>query len=143
MAAGDPHTGHVAGRRWVVISAVAALVVTGGLLAGFALRGGGGEAPNGAGFTYLDTFYWMSGAEIRPDRLGPVLDRDIPIMDTSTDVREVLGIDPATAVAAKLRDIGGTAAQNGAAWLLMSPDPEVAADPWSHVGVSDALIVPR
>ena len=114
-------------------------VVAGGSLAGFALRGSGGEGENGAGFNYRGEFYGMSGAEIRADRLGPVLDRDIPIMDTSTDVREVLGIDPATAVAAYLRDAGGTAAQNGAAWLLMSSDPEVAADPWAHPDVSEAL----
>jgi hypothetical protein len=134
----------VGGPRRGVISAVAAVVVVaGGSLAGLALRGGGGEAPNGAGFNYRDQFYGMSGAEIRPGRLGPVLDRDIPIMDTSTDVREVLGIDPATAVAAYLHDVGGTAAENGGAWLLMSPDQELAADPWGHPGVSDALNDPR
>jgi hypothetical protein len=125
------------------MSAAATVDVAGAVLAGFALRGGGGAAPNGAGFHYRDEFYGMSGAEIRADRLGPVLDRDVPILDTRTDVREVLGIDPATAVAAYLRDMGGTAAENGAAWLLMSPDREVAADPWAHPGVSDALNDPR
>lgn len=33
----------------------------------------------------------------------------------------------------------GSPAEGGAAWLLMSPDPDVAADPWAHPEVADAL----
>ena len=60
-------------------------------------------------------------------------------MDTTTDVREVLGIDPEFAVAARLTGVGGTASEDGDAWLLMSPDPDVAADPWAHAEVASAL----
>ena len=106
----------------VVMSGVATVVAAGGLLTGLALRGGGGEGSHGAGFNYRDEFYGMSGAEIRADRLGPALDRDMPIMDSRTDVREIFGIDAGIAVAAYLCVVGGTPAENGAAWLLMSPD---------------------
>ena len=132
------HSGNVQRRRAVVAGLVAVVLGT-GTLAGFALIGGDGEGPNGAGFTYRGDFYGMSGAEVRPDRLGPVMDRDVLIMDTTTDVREVLGIDPGTAVAARITDIAGTAAEDGVAWLLMSPDQHVAADPWAYAEVADAL----
>ena len=123
--------------------AVAVVVAGGGALAGLALRDSGGEGANGAGFTYRGDFYGMSGAEVRPERLGPVLERGVPAMDTRTDVREILGIDPAVAVAAHFRDVGGTAAEEGAAWLLMSPQQDVVADPWADPDVSDAVSRPR
>jgi hypothetical protein len=133
------HSDMVQRRRAVAVAGLAASVLVVGAVAGFAVIGSDGEGPNGSGFTYRDDFYGMSGAEVRPDRLGPVLDRDVPIMYTTTDVREVLGIDAELAVAARLVNAGGTAAEGGAAWLLMSPDPEVAADPWAHPEVADAL----
>ena len=132
------HTDKVQRHRAVVVAGLAAVLVV-GVVADFALVGNEGEGTSGAGFTYRDDFYGLSGAEVRSDRLGPVMDRDVPIMDTTTDVREVLGVDPEIAVAARLTDIGGTAAEDGAAWLLMSPDPDVAADPWAHLEVEDAL----
>ena len=133
------HSGNAQRRRAVAVAGLLAVVLGTGAVAGFALIAGDGEGPNGSGFTYRGDFYGMSGAEVRPDRLGPVMDRNVPMMDTTTDVREVLGIDPGTAVAARLTDIAGTAAEDGAAWLLMSPDQEVAADPWAHPEVADAL----
>ncbi|CAA9381776.1 MAG: hypothetical protein AVDCRST_MAG32-1713 [uncultured Nocardioides sp.] len=132
-----PHTDKVRRPRAVALAATAVLVL--GAVAGFALMGSDGEGATGSGFTFRGDFYSLSGAEVRSDRLGPVMDRDVPIMDTTTDVREVLGINPDIAVAARLTDVGGTAAEGGAAWLLMSPDPDVAADPWSYPDVADAL----
>ena len=126
-------------RRAVVAAGLASGVLVVGAVASFAVLGSDGEGPSGAGFTYRDEFYGMSGAAVRPDRLGPVMDRDVPIMDTTTDVRQISGIDADIAVAARLVDVGGTAAEDGAAWLLMSPDPAVAADPWAHPEVADAL----
>lgn len=126
-------------RRAVAVAGLAAGVLVVAAVASFAVVGRDGEGPTGAGFTYRDDFYAMSGAEVRPARLGVVMDRDVPIMDTTTDVRAILGIDVEVAVAARLVDVGGTAAEGGAAWLLMSPDPEVAADPWAHPEVSGVL----
>lgn len=134
------HSDMVQRRRAVALAGIAAGVLAIGAVASIYIVGNDGQGPSGSGFTYRGDFYAMSGAEIRPDRLGPVIDRDVPIMDTTTDVREVLGIDAETAVAARVVDIGGSAAEDGAAWLLMSPDPEVAADPWAHSEVAGALI---
>ncbi len=134
------HTDVVQRRRAVAVAGLAAGVLVVGAVASLALVGSDGEGPSGTGFTYRGDFYGMSGAEVRPDRLGPVTDRDVPIMDTTTDVREVLGIDAETAVAARIVNAAGTAAEDGVAWLLMSPDPDVAANPWTHAEVAGAII---
>ena len=128
------------GRRRLVL-AVVVLTAAAGCLAGVLLvtLHERGQGPSGSGLTYRGEFYAMSGAEVRQDRLGPVIDRDVPVMDATTDVREISGVDPDLAVAAHLSDIGGTAAEDGAAWLLMSPDADVAADPWAHAEVADAV----
>ncbi len=129
------HTPKVATLPALVVAGV--VVVAG--VAGFAVLGSDGEGPNGSGFTYRGDFYGLSGAEVRTERLGPVLERDVPIMDTTADVREVVGVDPEIAVATHLTDVGGTSAQGDGAWRLMSPDAEVTADPWAHPDVMDAV----
>lgn len=133
------HTATVQRRRAVAVAGVAAGVLIVGAVASFAVVRSDGEGPSGSGFTYRNEFYAMSGAEVRSDRLGPVMERNVPIMDTTTDVREVFGVDAEIAVAARLVNVGGTAAADGAAWLLMSPDPDVASDPWAHSEVAGAL----
>jgi hypothetical protein len=117
-----------------VVSAVAIMLV----VVRYASQGGG-EGANGSGFDYRDEFYGMSSAEVRSDRLGPVLDRDVRFRDTRADVRAIVDVDPSTAVAARLQDVGGTPAEDGVAWLLMSPDADLAADPWADPDLVVAL----
>jgi hypothetical protein len=90
-----------------------------------------GEGETGSGFNYRGEFYGMSGAEVRRDRLGVVLHRDVQFRDTTTTVRVIIGIEPDTAVAARIRGAGGTPAEGGVAWLLMSPEDDLTANPWS------------
>jgi hypothetical protein len=113
----------------VIAVSVSALAVTMLVAVGYFSQRGVGE--NGAGFNYRDKFYGMSGAEVRSDRLGPFLDRDIGFHDASTDVRAIVDVAPDTAVAARVRDVGGTPAEDGVAWLLMSPVADLAANPWA------------
>jgi hypothetical protein len=107
------------------------------LLAG--CQGQNGEGETGSGFNYRGLSYGMSGAEVRRDRLGAVLRRDVEFRDTTTDVRTITGIEPDTAVAALIRDAGGTPAEGGVAWLLMSPKDDLAANPWSDPELADAV----
>ena len=102
-----------------------------------------GEGDNGTGFNYRDKFYGLSSAEVRSDRLGPVLDRDVGFRDTSTDVRAILDVDPATAVAARVHDVPGTPADDGVAWLLASPDADLTVDPWADPGLVVAIYPDR
>jgi hypothetical protein len=90
-----------------------------------------GEGPSGAGFTYRGEFYSLSGAEVRPDRLGEVLDSGVAFQDTTTDVRRIAGISVADAVAASMEVQDGELGELRRAWLLLSPDLDKAADPWS------------
>ncbi|HLL51317.1 MAG TPA: hypothetical protein VK356_11675 [Thermomicrobiales bacterium] len=112
-----------------------------GLLAGCQSQNGEGET--GSGFNYRGEFYGMAGAEVRRDRLGVVLRRDVEFRDTTIDVRSITGIEPDTAVAALIRDAGGTPAEGGVAWLLMSPKDDLAANPWSDPDLAAALYPER
>jgi hypothetical protein len=126
--------------RGRAILAGAVLAVGLGLVAALAYASAqNGEGANGAGFDYRGQFYSMSGAEVRRERLGPVLDRSVALRDTSTDVRAILDIDPGIAVAARVHDMGGTASEGRSAWLLMSPDVDLAADPWSDADLVSAV----
>jgi hypothetical protein len=89
------------------------------------------ENSNGTGANYRGEFYSLSAGEVRAARLGAVLARDLGFQDTTTDLRVIRGIDPHTAVAARIAYAPGTPAERGPAWLLMSPDPDLAADPWA------------
>jgi hypothetical protein len=90
-----------------------------------------GEGPSGAGFTYRGEFYWLSGAEVRPDRLEEVLDSGVAFQDTTTDLRRIAGISMDDAVAASMEVQDRAPGEPRRAWLLLSPDLEKAADPWS------------
>lgn len=128
-------------RRTVLLASAAATVALGAALV--LVSAGEGEGPSGAGFTYRGEFYLMSGAEVRNEKLGRVLADSVPMTDTTTDVREIVGVEPDVAVAAYVRYAGGTPAEGGAAWLLMSPDDDVAAKPWEAPSVSEVLVRPR
>lgn len=98
-----------------------------------------GQGANGTGFTYRGEFYGVSGAEVRPERLGDVLDEDVAFQDTTTDVRRIAGVSADVAVAAliSLPEVGTGQAEP--AWFLSSPTPDLAADPWSDAELSSVV----
>ena len=119
------------------------LLVTGVLLGSLAFllvnMSQRGQGENGVGFTYRGEFYSQTDAEVRPERLGPFLERDVRIRDTTTDVRAITGLDPETAVAAQIRDSPSGPSKDGVAWLLMTRDDDLAAVPWSDPGLAAAV----
>ncbi len=98
-----------------------------------------GRGASGAGFTYRGDFYALSSAEVRPDRLGDVLDEQVPFQDTTTEVRRILGVSPDVAVAARLSPPEVGSGQGEQTWLLLSPAPDLAADPWSDRELSSVV----
>ena len=60
-------------RRAAVIAGISAVVLVVSTVAGFALIGSEAEGSSGSGFIYRDDFYGLSGAEVPPDRLRPVM----------------------------------------------------------------------
>lgn len=98
-----------------------------------------GEGASGTGLTYRGEFYLLSDAEVRPDRLGEVLERDVAFQDTTTVVRLITDMSPEVAVAALLPRHDGRGDEARQTWLLLSPQPGLAADPWSEAGLSDAV----
>jgi hypothetical protein len=128
------------GRALSILVAVVAAILLLAAAWGYLSTRGWGE--NGSGFNYRGEFYLMSSAEVRADWLGPLLDRDVPFRDTVTDVRAIEGVAADVGVAAKVHDFGGTPAENGVAWLVMSPDPDIVANPWSHPALTTALHPP-
>lgn len=128
--------------RWWVIAASAGLAVActavvmslSGPADGGAIRGQGqsdpGQGRSGAGFDYRGEFYSLSSAEVPRSRLGPPLDSGIPFQETTVDVRAIDGIDPEVALAA-LVDVPDAAGAPARMWFVLSPQPDLAADPWS------------
>ena len=98
-----------------------------------------GQGANGTGFTYRGEFYAVSGAEVQPERLGDVLDEDVAFQDTTTDVRRIAGVSADVAVAALISLPEDGTGQARSAWLLSSPTPDLAADPWSDPGLSPVI----
>ena len=98
-----------------------------------------GHGETGVGFTYRGEFYSQTGAEVRRERLGSFLEREVRIRDTTTDVRAITGIDPETAVAAWIRDSPSGPSKDRAAWLLMTRDEDLAAVPWSNPELAAAV----
>lgn len=90
-----------------------------------------GEGSSGTGLTYDGEFYLLSGAQVRPDRLGPVLADDVAFQDTTTQLRAITGVRADVAVAALLDVPRLGSARPQQAWQLLSPEPDLAADPWS------------
>lgn len=141
------------GRRGDYVGQVTApwkrRAVVGGLVIGVALLLLGwvltlvidpdGQGANGTGFTYRGEFYGLSGAEVRAERLGDVLDEEVAFQDTTTEVRRITGVSADVAVAALISvpEVGSGQAEQ--AWLLLSPEPHLAADPWSDAELSSAV----
>jgi hypothetical protein len=98
-----------------------------------------GHGESGVGFTYRGEFYRETDAEVRDERLGSFLERDLAIRDTTTDVRAITGLDPETAVAARIRDSPSGPSKDGVAWLLMVRDDDLAAVPWSDPELAAAV----
>lgn len=126
-------------RAMLVVGSIVALLAALAVPVTLLLESRQGQGESGNGFTLRGEFYLMSGAEVREERLGAVLDRAVPIRDTTADVRAITGVDPGVAVAALVHDMAGTPAADGSAWLLMSPDEDLAADPWSDDDLAGAV----
>lgn len=123
----------------VALACVVALVVGVVAVVGVALSRRGGGA-NGAGLNYRGTFYHLSSAEVRPDVLGDVLGDDVPFQDTRIQLRQVKGVDADTAVAGFVPAYPGTGTTAAVAWLLLSPDADLAADPWRSAELSGVVL---
>jgi hypothetical protein len=98
-----------------------------------------GQGANGTGFTYRGEFYGLSGAEVRPERLGDVLDEKVAFQATATEVRRITGVSADVAVAALIGVPEVGSGQVEQAWFLLSPKPDLAADPWSDAELSSAV----
>lgn len=124
-------------------------VVVGGLAIGIALLLSGwvlalvmdpdGQGANGSGFTYRGEFYGLSDAEVRAERLGRVLNENVAFQDTTAEVRLITGVSADVAVAALISMPEFGTGQARQAWLLLSPKPGLAADPWSDAQLSSAI----
>ncbi len=126
-------------RRGHALPAVVLLAVVTGA-AGCA--GNAADNRNGTGLNYRGTFYSLSSLEVAPASLGAVLDRQVPFQDTRIDLRRVRGVDPARAVAGYTRTYPGTGSPEPTAWLLLSPDPDLAADPLSDPALRTVVLDP-
>ncbi len=98
-----------------------------------------GQGANGTGLSYRGEFYVLSGAEVQPERLGHVLDEDVAFQDTTTEVRRIAGVRPDVAVAALISLPEGRTGKAEPAWSLLSPKPDLAADPWSDAELSSVV----
>lgn len=97
---------------------------------------------SGAGMNYRGSFYHLSTLEVAPGAVGRVLDRRVPFQDTRIDVRRVRGVDPSRAVAGWTRTFPGTGSTEAMAWLLLSPDPHLAADPLADPALRTLVLDP-
>jgi hypothetical protein len=136
-------------RSWVIaaslglaVACTAVVMSLSGPADGGAIPGQGqsdsGQGTSGAGFDYRGEFYALSSAEVPRSRLGPPLDSGIPFQDTTVDVRAIDGIDPAVTLAA-LVDVPVAAGVPARTWFVLSPQPELAADPWSQPELAAVL----
>ncbi len=108
-----------------------------------ACGGGDPDNRNGTGLNYRGTFYSLSSLEVAPGSLGRILDRQVPFQDTRIDLRRVRGVDPSRAVAGYTRTYPGTGSPEPTAWLLLSPDPTLAADPRSDPALRKVVLDPE
>ena len=95
-----------------------------------------------AGMNYRGTFYNLSTLEVAPAALGGVLDRQVPFQDGYIDVRRVRGVSPSRAVAGYTRTYPGTGSHEPMAWLLLSPDSDLAADPLADPALRSLVLDP-
>ena len=123
----------------VALACVVAVVIGVVGVVGVALsRRGAGYS--GAGLNYRGTFYHLSSAEVRPDVLGDVVGDDVPFQDTSIQLRQIEGVDVDTAVAGFVPAYPGTGTTAAVAWLLLSPDADLAADPWGSAELARVVL---
>ena len=127
-------------RRGPAVLAVLLLV---GAAGAWACSGDGSDNRSGAGLTYRGTFYHLSSLEVAPRSLGRRLERQVPFQDTRIDLRRVRGVDRSRAVAGFTRTYPGTGSAEPTAWLLLSPDPDLAADPQADPGLRTLVLDPR
>ena len=90
-----------------------------------------GEGASGSGLTHDGRFYWLSGAEVRPDAVGSVVAEDVPMMDFTTELRTVGTLDPTEVLAVKVPDSAG--------WRLVAADQDTGANPWADDEVVDVI----
>jgi hypothetical protein len=98
---------------------------------------------SGAGLNYRGSFYNLSSLEVAPAALGQILDRQVPFQDTRIDLRRIRGVQPSFAVAGFTRTYLGTGSPEPMAWLLLSPNPALAADPLSDPTLQTVVLDPR
>jgi len=125
--------------RGPAVGLLALLLVIGGLLV---LRYQSTQAHNsrsGTGLTYDGRFYLASGAEVRVDALGAVLATGVAFQDTTADLRAITGLDPAVTLAAHLPPISTQVTH--VAWILVSTDEQLGADPAAYAQTRDVLVV--
>jgi hypothetical protein len=104
--------------------------------------GDGADNRSGAGMTYRGTFYNLSSFEVDPGSLGPLLDRQVPFQDTRIDLRRIRGVAPSRAVAGFTQTFPGTGSPDPRAWLLLSPDATLAADPRTDAVLRTVVLSP-
>jgi hypothetical protein len=125
-------------RRWVVVAA-AVLVVAAGVVAA-ALVHPGGDTATGTGLTYDGRFYWASGVQVKDSALGDHVASAVPFQDTTADLREIVGFDPRTTLAALLPSLNGS--PGGLRWTFVSTDQGRGSDPAGFDDTRDVLVTP-
>jgi hypothetical protein len=80
-------------------------------------------APSVNGLAFRGQFYSLSTATVRRTSVGDLLTRKVPYGETTANVRSIRGVDPAQAVAVRVRG------QRRDFWTLAASDVHAAADP--------------
>jgi hypothetical protein len=123
-------------------SALAAALLLIASLGAVACSDAASTSRSGAGMNYRGSFYNLSTLEVAPVALGGVLDRQVPFQDGHIDVRRVRGVSPSRAVAGYTHTFPGTGSPEPMAWLLLSPDPDLAADPLADPALRSLVLDP-
>lgn len=123
----------------VVVGVVVALGVAGGWFGG---GGAGDGASNEAGMVvrYDGRDYWVSDYYVADSALGPAIASDQPFTDTTVDLREIQGQDPAVTMAAYTPPL--STASPTAGWHLVSTDADYWTDQ-ANVEANSALFDPQ
>jgi hypothetical protein len=126
-------------RRWVavVVSAVA-VVVVGLVVVDKVVTDHNRETANGTGLTYEGRFYWASGVRVKDSALGMPVAGAVPFQDTTADLREIVGHDPQTTLAALLPSLDGS--PGGLRWTFVSTDQDRGSNPAGYDDVRDVLV---
>lgn len=132
-------------RGWTVGALVAVLVgvavalgVSGGWFSGSSSDGA--DATSGMVVRYDGRDYWVSDYYVADFALGPAIASDQPFMDTTVDLREIEGQDPAVTMAAYTPPL--STASPTAGWHLVSTDADYWTDQ-ANVAANSALFDPQ